>query len=92
MSQKLIHFAFAVSIFVLLVGLSIDHKKVSNLSYEKNKIEQIEVNNKLQLKVNFSSTITVLGNFVENIMHKLLNDNCCSKIIDKKDNDAKCVS
>ena len=94
MSQKLTHFAFIASFLVILVGLNIDQKKVNRFC--SNSKTQIEQTPKLRLKADFSTTINVLGNFVESIMHKLLSTNdCCSsnvEILKIKKSDVKSIS
>jgi hypothetical protein len=85
MYQKLIHIAFIASFLAILIGFGLDQNKIGELySNSKNKIEKTQENQKLELKVDFSTTLDVLGDFVENILHKLLvtgtNDCCCDKI------------
>lgn len=95
MSKKFTHFAFIASFLVILMGLNIDRKQVNEFcSNSKTQTEQIH---KLELKVDFSTTINVLGTFVQSLMHKLLstNQSCSSTSTETpkvKKSEVKCIS
>ena len=104
MSQKHIHFAFIASFVVILIGLNFDQKKIGELYHnpqneikESPKTPKFEFKPKVELTVDFSTTINVLSDFVESIIHKLVatHTSCYSNsdtAIKAKKTTTECVS
>lgn len=96
MYKKIIHIAFIASFLAILIGFNLDQNKIGERYFKsRSKTQSVQQNQKVELEVDFSTTINVLGTFVESMLHKLLATNtidCCCEKNKKTNTEFKSIS